>query len=146
MILPPKRYQNPGLPFFDPIRHKAWFKSLERRRAKIPMLSAALSEYELGLISFCSVAEKYKVHERELRGYRGYVMGHRAFSPNTELRITSAIEDAYVRYVEGKASRSFAHCLRKSARLYGMNPRHLTEAWDVDRFFYPESYKDRPED
>jgi len=140
MILPPKRYEDPGSPIYDPIRHKPWFKKLEKRREKIPFLNSALAEYGTGPISFQTAAQKYKVHERELRGYRNFVSGYVGFPSCSKTLYQSIIDDAYERFKECKASRSFYNCINKSAKLYGQSPRRITEAWDCDRNFYPTNY------
>lgn len=137
ITLPPKRFQQIDNPKYDPVRHKPWFAKLEKRRAKLGMLELAyLSWKKEGKTQIASAIE-YGVDGRELRDYAAYV--EKTHDPITR-NMQACLDDAYSHYAFSHGERSFRFYVESMARLYGMNPRHVVEAWEVNPNFYPTNY------
>ncbi len=140
--LPPKRFEPINNPEFDSIRHHLWFKSLERRRVKIPLVLAAWSKMEKDVgVTQVAAAKHYGIDSRELRSYQHYLEGSAYFAEGQRPKYQQMIDSAYEYYVSAKGNRSFSWCMEKIAKLYGHNPRRLKEAWDIMADFYPTNYK-----
>lgn len=138
LILPPKRFEDPWEPRFDPIRFRPWFRHLEERRKKLPSLKFALSL--MPALSQVAAAQEAAVDERELRDYFWFMIGAGSIQNENRIRNQAILDEAYRLYdFNGGAFhiRKYIHVL--SPR-YGVNPRHVEEAWEVDPTFYPINY------
>ncbi len=136
MTLPPKRFEDPYDPRFDTIAGKPWYHRLIARREQIPMLhQAALKAKET---TQKAAAEEYGVDERELRDYLGFIDSVNKRASPTFQRI---LDDAYQAYNQSKASSHIRFFIEQAAPRYGVNPRHVTEIWEISNSFYPSGYK-----
>ena len=140
LILPPKRYEDPYNPKYDPIRHKPWFPSLMERREKIPMLQMAYRQLKETNHSQLRVAEEWGVDPRELRDFINFTIG-KGDTPSKAFQ--ACLNDAYFEYCIEGAMRHIGFFIEKMAPFYGLNPRHVREMWEVDPEFYPKTYVKR---
>ncbi len=91
----------------------------------------------LGLMSQRDAAAQFGVDERELRDYAAFIEGISRAVDVTEIHILNA---AYQAYCEHHGMRHINSFIEDTAPLYGVNPRHVTERWEVDANFYPTHY------
>jgi hypothetical protein len=140
--LPPKRFQDPADPVYDPIRHKPWFGKLLKRRAKLPLLEQALKR--LGDCSQKQAAEEFGLDERELRDYlhwaEGVVEGIPMVAPCIGRKYQAVLDDANSMYQHNNGYAHIRFYIELWAPLWGMKPRHVTELWEVDPTFLPLGY------
>jgi hypothetical protein len=136
--LPPKRFQNLGDSAYDPIRFRPWFRLLETRRKKIPILAEAHRRLQLKMGNQGKVALDMGVSDRELRDYSNFIEKRGAVITRTQQQI---LDEAYDLFCYWRAETSLSSCIKSIAKLYGVNPRHVNELWEVDPFFYPSKVK-----
>ncbi len=150
IVLPPKRFQKPEDPWFDPIRHKAWFRKLYRRRTQIPALEMALAE-----ITACNsikekndpmhvIATRWDVDERELRdfiSFRGGLSYLGKLPEDDQIIFKAVLDQAYDAYCKGGAEDTIRHYIQTVGRYFPGNTRQMIEAWEVDPTFYPRGYQ-----
>ena len=137
IVLPPKRFDDPANPKYDPIRHHPWFARLLQRRAKIDLLRSALNLQSQNKITQKSAAEQYGVDERELRDYEKWIMGsHQTANINQQ----AIIDHAYKDYCGRGGYRPFTLCLKVAAQLFGEAARPIIEKWEVDPRYFPSNY------
>ena len=143
MILPPKRFQSTQDVKYDGIRHKWWFCKLSERRTKNDLLSAAVKEMVSNGLSQADAAKAYGVDPREVRDfYRFYTSDSPSYpSEKVHKTIQFVINIAYDEYMKDGAWQPFTHYINKTAKTFGMNPRHAKEAWEIDPNLYPAGYK-----
>lgn len=149
IILPPKRFQAPEDPWFDPIRHKPWFVKLYRRRTQLPALQMALAE-----ITACNsinekndpmhvIAARWAVDERELRDYisfRGGLSYVDKQDDQTQATFKAVLDQAYEAYCNAGADDTIRYYIQTVGRYFPGNTRQMIEAWEVDPTFYPRGY------
>lgn len=140
MILPPKRFEDPSHPVYDPIRHHPWFQKLIKRRKKIPFLKQALARWDETEHQRLSAVE-FGIDERELRSYRLFVKKNRIIRDSQVEIVTHMLDSAYATYCSNKGHRSYVWCLKKVAALYGKTPKQLVEIWEADATMYPSTYR-----
>jgi hypothetical protein len=138
--LPPKRFQNPADPVYDPIRHKPWFGKLLKRRAKLPLLEQALLAWMVGG-SQKQAAEEFGLDERELRDYRNWIERAQLVPICASKKTFQHIlEAAHATYQNTGGSRHLRTYIEVHASRWGLTPRHVTELWEVDPTFFPLGY------
>lgn len=138
MQLPPKRFQSCQDPRYDSIRFFPWFRHLEQRREKLGQLSQAKSYLDSSKVTQEQAAKEWQVDSRELRDYISFMEGRGSPISKSQQHL---IDAAYRHYCEGKGEFPFRESIYALARMYGFNPRHIHELWDVDCNFYPNDYK-----
>ncbi len=133
---PPKRFEDPFDPKFDPIRHLPWFHKLEARRKQIPALKQALAAIHDPRQPMLQkdAATAFGVDERELRDYEDFVNG---VSKPHDLKFQKVLDDAYWEYCAGGGAHNLAWCIDRMGKLYGVNPRHVNERFETDPNFLP---------
>lgn len=136
MQLPPKRFEDPWDHRFDDIRHKPWYAKLIKRREKLPSLKCAADYLHQGSLQK-DAAARFTVDERELRDYVSFIANCPYHKPPEYYRI---LEEAYAEYCGMNGDRHINYFIERIAPSYGMNPRHVTEMWEIDPTFYPVSY------
>lgn len=141
MILPPKRYESPDDPKFDPIRHKPWFQKLLKRREKLPKLKAALDYANKNVCSQRELWEKFGVNPREYRDYSNYINGYTVYRHDDEALLQYVIDRAYEAYCADGARRPFSEYLTPHSKLCGRHRKWATTLWEVDSNLYPTGYK-----
>ncbi len=136
LTLPPKRYEDPFDPRFDPIRHLPWFRKLEKRREKIPSLKQALAAIHdpSKPMSQKDASEAFFVDERELRDYEDFING---ISKSVDVKFQKVLDDAYWEYCAGGGAHNLTWCIDRMSKLYGVNPRHVNEKFETDVTFLP---------
>jgi hypothetical protein len=138
-VLPPKRFQDPQDPYYDPIRHEPWFHKLAKRRAKNALLFRAYREmYETGCTQKAACG-LYGVHKRELRDYVNWAneTPRKAISAQEQ----AILDGAYEVYSSvWEASQPFGLCIRKVSALFGVRGRPIEEMWDIRHDFWPTGY------
>jgi hypothetical protein len=139
--LPPKRFQGINDAKYDLIRFRGWFRSLEKRRAQIPRLDAALDLVSNGLKTQQAAAEAYSVDERELRDYTRFKQGSPVDKGSQRATYQLVLDKAYEYYAADKAKYHIREYIKKIAKLHGLKARHVVELWEVDPTFYPSGYK-----
>lgn len=143
MILPPKRYEDPFHPKFDPIRWRPWFGKLIKRREKIPMLKQAMLAMGVGGLSQKDAAERYGVDERELRDYENFYC-ERGTMPAIDYKskeFQCILDEAYKFYCLSGGEGHIKGFIEAIAPSYGMNPRHVYERYEIDATFLPTGHK-----
>ncbi len=141
ITLPPKRFQPTEDPRYDGIRHRPWFGQLVKRRVKIKFLKAAREAMEKDGKSQKDAAEMYGVDERELRDYCAFCEEFTMLPLGSDHALWSIIDDAYSHYQGGNAKFGFRHYLESQTHYWGINPRRVTELWEVDPCYYPTGYQ-----
>lgn len=141
--LPPKRFQQVDDPKYDPIRHYPWFRFLGERREKIAMLLCAYHEWKkaesiVKPITQQEAAELFGVDQRELRDYAAFVEGRVLDKPKNFQRI---LDEAYELYCGEGGKNGLRPCIETIAKLWGVNARHVIEAFEIDANFYPTGYR-----
>ena len=149
IVLPPKRFQDPSDVVYDPIRNRKWFGPLSKRRAQLHLLKCALRDYDdplMGDHTQQEICAHWGVDEREFRDYRDFVdaihysMRREAWD-KLDSHYQAVLDLAYQGYNSHIASRSIRHFIEDHAALYGLNPRHVIERWEIDPNFWPTGYK-----
>lgn len=137
MHLPPKRFDDPDHPTYDNIRHYRWFGKLGTRRAKLQWLAVGYN-YIREKMPQQKAADEVNVDSRELRDYVAFRDGvSRGASANEQ----QAMNEAYHLYCNELGKISIRKAIALQAPLWGLNPRHVQELWEVDPTFYPTDYK-----
>jgi hypothetical protein len=139
--LPPKRFEDPEQPCFDSIRFKPWYAKLYKRREKIPMLAAARQEWVSTKKSQIDVCVEFGISEREFRDYTKYASGVASTCPIPDDVLQYAIDAAYIAYCNDNASDPFTRYIEGAAKLFGINPRQLSEQWETVPSFFPTLYE-----
>ncbi len=144
MQLPPKRYQPDSDTKYDNIRWLPWFHDLAERRRKIPMLTEAAKLVSEGL-SIEKAAAEFGVDDRELGDYLHFMAGRSRLSEiepiGTRRAYQMILDHAYDVYRDSFGRRSLTKIIYDESQLFGVNPRHVVEIWDLDPAFYPTHYK-----
>lgn len=142
IVLPPKRFQDPSSPCYDPIRHLKWFGKLSVRRDQITMLRCALRDYDDTRLDLTQkeICARWKVSEREFRDYIDFVAGFVDRRLWQSPAYQPVMDAAYASYCNHLACRHIRHFIEEVAPLYGLNKRHVTERWEVDPGFIPTGY------
>lgn len=144
-VLPPKRFQDPGDPYYDPIRHEPWFRKLETRRYKRGNLAAALFYWRAQANDTTQKASSalYGVDPRELRDYANWVekTPRKAVSGAAQ----AILDGAYEIYSNPSwplphANHPFVFCIRYVASLFGVKGRLIEEMWEIHHDFWPTGY------
>jgi hypothetical protein len=145
--LPPKRFQDPQDPYYDPIRHEPWFHKLMKRRAQNAMLKAAHWHWVETDDQKLS-ASLHGVDPRELRDYTNWVnkTPRKAVSAQEQ----AILDGAYEVYTNPDPSfkshtQSFGWCIRHVASLFGVKGRPIEEMWEIRHDFWPTGYPIRNE-
>lgn len=143
LVLPPKRYQDAKDPVFDAIRWRGWFRKLEERRAKIPLLKQAHKLWlQTPALSWAAAADQCGVDERELRDYRDFALGQQKSSFSDRRKQFQVILDmAYMAYDKDNGVYGIRAFLAGFAKEFGADPRHVIEMWETDPTFYPSGYE-----
>lgn len=151
-VLPPKRYQDPFDPRYDPIRHLPWFRKLETRRRHLPALHGAYTEYMKadGEMFWEEAASHYFVTTRELRDYHSFMQNRSRMDeliPEDRKMAQAVIDSAYIEYHDDLP---WAACMKNAAllRFMGMpspkrhaKARTFNEMWEIDPTYLPTGYK-----
>lgn len=140
MVLPPKRFEEPFDPKYDSIRHLPWFKRLTQRRDKIPALRQAYAYFLGSDKTQADSSAMFSVDERELRDYIKFINKQPVINSVESKVAQSIINSAYENYCASKAQESIQRYLEAFSRLFGVNPRHVVELWEIDRNYYPSGY------
>ncbi len=138
MQLPPKRFELTDSTKFDPIRYHPWFGKLQDRREKLPFLKEAYRLWKWCDMTQGQAADTCSVDARELRDYGAFVE-NQGQEPNRTFQ--AILDDSYGLYGQAGGRLSFRNCIDRTAPLYGVNPRHVCERWEVDPTFYPTGYQ-----
>lgn len=140
--LPPKRFDDPSDPKYDPIRHLSWFWKLAKRREKLKFLKQANQDMICNKKLQKDAARNFGLDERELRDYISFVNHEpRMVGGSVGAAYQHASDLAYLIYCRAGGLFSFTKCLERAAPDYGIKPRHLTELWETDPTFYPQGCK-----
>lgn len=133
--LPPKRFEDPNDPRFDPIRHEKWFRQVLKRRAQLPQLQLACLMMHNSGCNQKAAAELAGVDARELRDYLKFW----AIAPYPDSTPVEQdfIMTAYMHYCSSSAS--WYKCLDAVSRDAKLT-RRVKEKWEVDPRFYPVGY------
>lgn len=140
--LPPKRFEDPNDPKFDPVRGKPWFGKLVKRGLNIPSLSAAYTAYQKpdNQLTQVLVAEQYHVSVDDLIDYIKFVENKPSFKvrSDAERKLWQHILDnAYGVYERFRANDNLNSYIDMAAKTYGIDPRPIKELWDIDPTFVP---------
>lgn len=140
--LPPKRFEDFWDSKFDSIRHHKWFAKLETRRAKLPLLYRAATEYH-GDYTQEQVAHTYGVDPRELRDYIAFKKGISQEWHSDAFRkvFQHVLDESYRDYCMAEGKFSFASQIR--IRRFDDNTRAINERWEIDPGFWPSNYVHR---
>ena len=136
LVCPPKRWEAATSTRFDSIRHRPWFNRLLKRKHQIPALEQALAKMDGGL-SQQEAAAEFKVDPRELRDFAAFYRDKGWEMSKTE---QMALDEAYAIYCMNRGAVPLTQCIRTRAKLFGLNPRALKEAWETNPRFYPTNY------
>lgn len=137
--LPPKRFEDVNDPKYDSIRHRPWFLRLELRRSRLPNLRCAAKAYhDNPKLRLSDAAIAFGVSLRDLNDYLSFTSDKP--QPAVPPTFQAAVDSAYEDYCVFGAEMAFVYYLDCHAKLYGINPRHLTECWNVNRNCYPKGY------
>ncbi len=139
--LPPKRFQDPQDPYYDPIRHEPWFHKLARRRAKNALLFRAYKEmYDTGCTQKAACA-LYGVHKRELRDYVNWAneTPRKAISAQEQAILNGAYH-TYSNPAPDVDNLPLQACIRHVASLFGVRGRPIEEMWDIRHDYWPTGY------
>jgi hypothetical protein len=139
--LPPKRFQRPDHPKYDPIRPFPWFARLEERRAKIGHLALAYHEWKVEGKMQLEAATNWGVDERELRDFGAFVEGRKLVTPDVGRNFQAILDDAYGHYLAANGKYHIRHFIETIAPFFGIKGRHVVEMWEADPAFYPTGYK-----
>jgi len=137
LVLPPKRWESSDHPRFDPIRVRSWFHRQNTRKYHIPTLAAAYTSMLTAGWSQSHSCSFYGVSDRELRDYTNWREKRPVNRPEFA---QMGLDEAYLIYNEHQGRRAWRDCIRNGAQAWGINGRHLMEAWEVDATFYPSYY------
>lgn len=145
MILPPKRYDDPGDPKWDSLRHHVWFDKLSERRDKNSLLYQAHLCCSLGEFAKRACADKWGVNRRELQDFSDFLNKRSRFSEiednQTKRQFQGVLDQAFDMYRDTFGAKSFRSLIEDAALLFGVNGRHVAELWDIDPMWYPTQYK-----
>jgi hypothetical protein len=143
MILPPKRWERDSLAKYDPIRHRPWFRLLCKRKHSLHHMAYAYSFMKENDTSQKEACSQFSLSEREFQDYIEFVEGesrHSKLDGKKKQVFLEILNDAYRIYTHNLASKNIVFYIRQVAPLWGVNPRHVTEMWEVDPKFYPTGY------
>lgn len=138
-VLPPKRFEDPYDPYFDPIRHERWFKKLLTRREKNFLLKGAFTDMRQLELSQHDASLAWGVNVRELRDYT-------LWADKTPRKAVSAQEQAILDGAYGLYCfhpEPFQYHIRQAAPLFGVKGRPIEELWETHPSFYPRGYPPR---
>lgn len=85
-----------------------------------------------------AAATWYGIDERELRDYSAFIQGKGRIYPPIWQEI---LDKAYDEYCRWNAKWPFHDYIIMAAKAYGLKPRPIKEAWEVDPLFYPSQVK-----
>lgn len=138
-VLPPKLFQDPYHPYYDPIRHENWLPRAIRRVQRTKRLQIAYRDRNALKAKLGHLAEVYDVDERQLRDYfkwRDTVEQHGLWFFNRNWQ--AILDGAYEMYCGQK--QPFLGCIRRVAALFGERARPIVDLWETHPFFYPTGY------
>lgn len=140
MQLPPKRFQSDQDTKYDSIRHLPWFYTLAERRGKIELLRLAHHDWLWNGETNISASDMWGVDQRELRDYSIFVAGSSRLEPSNQRQYQKILDNSYETYIREKGARALTKIIYDESPLFGVNPRHVVELWEVDPTFYPSNY------